>query len=68
MLLDANNKLKCRKLDNMVACELLIEAIIAHDLPFKFVEFEKIRNWVKYLNPDAINISRNTTKADVMKI
>jgi len=44
MLLDVNNKLKCQKLNNMVVRELLAKAIIAHDLPFKFVEFEKIRN------------------------
>jgi hypothetical protein len=30
--------------------ELLAEAIIAHDLPFSFVEYDKIRAWVEYLN------------------
>ncbi|KAG4996950.1 hypothetical protein JHK84_027983 [Glycine max] len=43
-------------------------SIIEHDLPIKFVEFRNIRQWLKYLNPDVIPISRNTTKVDVLKI
>ncbi|KAI5431583.1 hypothetical protein KIW84_035679 [Lathyrus oleraceus] len=48
--------------------ELLGEAIIAHDLPFSFVEYEKIRVWVKYLNPCVEMVSRNTMVSDIEKI
>ncbi|KAI5426971.1 hypothetical protein KIW84_032412 [Lathyrus oleraceus] len=40
-------------------------AIVAHDLPYKFVEFQKIRDLMKYLNPDFSPILRNTAKDDV---
>jgi hypothetical protein len=48
--------------------ELLAEAIIAHDLPFSFVEYDKIRAWVEYLNPCAEMVSRNTIVSDIEKI
>lgn len=48
--------------------ELLGEAIIAHDLPFSFVEYEKIRVWVKYLNPCVEMASRNTMVSYIEKI
>jgi len=47
---------------------LLTDAIISHDLPFSFVEYEKIRAWVKYLNPCAEMVSRNTIVSDIEKI
>nr|KAJ0185253.1 hypothetical protein LSAT_V11C900470400 [Lactuca sativa] len=48
--------------------ELLIEAIIKHDLPFSFVEYEGIRNICKYLEPNSSHICMNTTKADIKKL
>jgi hypothetical protein len=47
---------------------LLSEAIVAHDLPFSFVEYGKIREWVKYLNPSAEMVCRNTEVSDIEKI
>ena len=48
--------------------EMLAEAIIKHNLPFSFVEYEGIRNICSYLNVDVKHISRNTSKADVLKV
>ncbi|CAH1425181.1 unnamed protein product [Lactuca virosa] len=48
--------------------ELLIEAVIRHDLPFSFVEYEGIRNIYKYLEPNSSHICRNTAKADIKKL
>src|ERR1044072_9501546 len=47
---------------------MLAQAIAMHDLPFNFVEFEKIRDWVNYLNPNARMPSRNTVVADIRKL
>jgi len=45
---------------------MCVVASIVHDLPNKFVESQKIRDWLKYLNLDFVAITRNTAKADVM--
>ena len=44
-----------------------VEAIIKHNLPFSFVKYEGIRKIFSYLNSDVKHISRNTSKADVIK-
>ncbi|XP_020269358.1 zinc finger BED domain-containing protein RICESLEEPER 3-like [Asparagus officinalis] len=48
--------------------EILVSAIIMHDLPFQFVEYEGIRAIFSFLCEDIKHISRNTVKADVLKI
>ena len=48
--------------------ELVTFAIIKHDLPFQFAEYEGIRGVVNFLCVDSKHISRNTSKADVMKL
>ena len=48
--------------------EMLDEAIIKHNLPFNFVEYEGIRRVFSYLNLDVKHISKNTSKADVLKL
>ncbi|KAJ9557104.1 LOW QUALITY PROTEIN: hypothetical protein OSB04_011718 [Centaurea solstitialis] len=48
--------------------ELLIHALVRHDLPFSFVEYEGIRNIFTYLEPNVIHISRNTGKSDIRKL
>ena len=48
--------------------EMLAEAIIKHNLPFSFVEYEGIRKIFSYLNSDVKHISRNTSKADILKL
>ncbi|KAA8538150.1 hypothetical protein F0562_027758 [Nyssa sinensis] len=48
--------------------ELITIAIVKHDLPFQFVEYEAVRDVFSYLCMDVKSFSRNTTRADVMKI
>ena len=48
--------------------EMLAEDIIKHNLPFSFVEYEGTRKIFSYLNSDVKHISRNTSKADVLKL
>ncbi|XP_050378393.1 zinc finger BED domain-containing protein RICESLEEPER 2-like [Argentina anserina] len=48
--------------------ELLIEAIIKHDLPFSFVEYEGIRAVFDYVCPSLRLPCRNTVKAHVSKL
>ena len=47
---------------------MLAEDIIKHNLPFSFVEYEGTRKIFSYLNSDVKHISRNTSKADVLKL
>ena len=48
--------------------ELLSYAIIKHDLPFQFVEYEGIRSLFAYVCEDVKLVSRNTVKADILKL
>jgi hypothetical protein len=48
--------------------ELLIAAIIKHELPFSFVEYDGIREMIRYYHRNAPLISRNTAKADLVKM
>ena len=48
--------------------ELLVTVIIKHELPFSFVEYDGIREMTKYLHRDMPLISRNTVKADLIKM
>ncbi|PRQ44247.1 putative transcription factor/ chromatin remodeling BED-type(Zn) family [Rosa chinensis] len=48
--------------------ELLIEAIVQHDLPFSFVEYEGIRAVFQYISPSLKLPWRNTVKAHVLKL
>lgn len=53
--------------DQKVDREMTSEIIIYHDLPFRYVEFEKVRARDKYLNPDCQHICRQTAAADVFR-
>ncbi|XP_062118479.1 zinc finger BED domain-containing protein DAYSLEEPER-like [Humulus lupulus] len=48
--------------------ELMTRAIILHDLPFSFVEYEGVRATYEYLYPGITLVTRNTAKADVVKM
>nr|KAJ0207743.1 hypothetical protein LSAT_V11C500259970 [Lactuca sativa] len=48
--------------------ELVSQAIIKHELPFKFVEYEGIREIFQYLNKNVTTITRNTAKSDVKNL
>jgi len=67
-MMDLQGKLKTHAIDKKVSREMCAAMIIAHNLPYKFVEFQKIRDWLKYLNPNFVFVTQNTAKADVMDI
>ena len=48
--------------------EMIAMAIIEHDLPYKFVEYKRIRMAFTYANSSTEYWSRNTTASDVLKI
>ena len=63
--LDAEAKLVSGKYDHVVFKQLVTKTIIQHDLPYSYVEYEKVRETWKYLNADVKFICRNTVKAEV---
>jgi len=68
MMIDHAGKMKSKKINQETVRELMAMAIVKHDLPFSFVEYEGIRDLMKYLNPDIKFITRNTAAADVWKV
>nr|XP_011468655.1 PREDICTED: zinc finger BED domain-containing protein RICESLEEPER 3-like [Fragaria vesca subsp. vesca] len=48
--------------------ELIVEAIIRHDLPFRFVEYEGIRAVFHYISPILKLPCRNTVKSHITKL
>ncbi|KAL2894688.1 Zinc finger BED domain-containing protein RICESLEEPER 3 [Bienertia sinuspersici] len=71
MLLDSSSeKLDNRLIEFNVDCfrEMLAVAIVRHDLPFQFVEYDGIRKCLTYLNLAIKVISRNKIKADILKM
>lgn len=46
--------------DHKVDREMVSEIIVYHDLPFRYVEYEKVRARDKYLNPNCQPICRQT--------
>ena len=47
--------------------ELVAIAMIKHEFPFSFVEYEGIRAIFQYMSPDLNLVSRNTAKIDSLK-
>ncbi|XP_061357916.1 zinc finger BED domain-containing protein RICESLEEPER 2-like [Gastrolobium bilobum] len=69
MLSNQNSSLSLEpKFDHEKFRELLIAAIIMHDLPFQFTEWQGIRALLLYLRADLNIITRNTVKADCVKL
>lgn len=67
MIVDHDEKIKSKKIDQKVARVLITDAVIRHDLSFSFVEYAGIRAYMKYVNPDGACISRNTLISDVSR-
>ena len=61
-------KLRCRKIHQTIFKSKIALAIIKHDFHFSFVEYDAIRDVLKYLNPNVKLISRNTIAFDVFKV
>jgi hypothetical protein len=56
------------KFDPKRYIELVVISIIKHDLPFSYVEYEGVKDTHQYLRGDVPFISRNTIKANLMKM
>ncbi|XP_013624505.1 PREDICTED: zinc finger BED domain-containing protein RICESLEEPER 2-like [Brassica oleracea var. oleracea] len=48
--------------------ELAAKTIVQHDLPYSYVEYERVRETWKYLNVDVQFICRDTAKSDVYQL
>ncbi|CAA0836411.1 Zinc finger BED domain-containing protein DAYSLEEPER [Striga hermonthica] len=68
LLIDHAGKMRSRKISQKVLREKIAQAIIRHDLPFSFVEYDGIKDVLKYCNPDVRTFSRNTASSDVLKL
>ena len=56
------------KLDLKKFRELVVTSIIKHDLPFRYVEYEGVRELMQYLHNGVQLIFRNTVKVDLIKM
>ncbi|KAL3651420.1 hypothetical protein CASFOL_004422 [Castilleja foliolosa] len=67
MLVHNNNegKLRSKKIDPKISREMLAAAVIKHDLPVSFAEYDGIRAWMKYLNPEAPYISNKSLTSEI---
>ncbi|XP_056859979.1 zinc finger BED domain-containing protein RICESLEEPER 2-like [Raphanus sativus] len=61
-------KLHSGKYDHTVFRKMVAKTIVQHDLPYSYVEYEKVRETWTYLNPDVQTICRNTARADVYRL
>lgn len=61
-------KLQSRKYDHTVFSQLVAKTIIQHDLPYSYMDYEKVRDTWDYLNADVKFICRNTAKTDVYRL
>lgn len=67
ILVDYEGKLRARKIDQKAFREVIASAIIAHDLPYSFIEYKRVRMAFSMANPDIKFWSRNTAASDVYK-
>ena len=67
MNLYQEGKFGTRRINQMIHCKLLARAIIKHSLPYNFIEYEGIREWIKYIKPNVDIKCRKTTILDVEK-
>lgn len=56
------------KINQWTECEKLAEAIIEYNLLYSIVEYDEIRNWVNYINPNVVMHSRNIEVVDIRKM
>ncbi|XP_019241756.1 PREDICTED: zinc finger BED domain-containing protein RICESLEEPER 2-like [Nicotiana attenuata] len=68
MFLNQEGKMQSRKIDQWTHRSILAEAVIKHNLPYSFVEYDRIKSWVNYISPDVKMPSRNICVADVKKV
>ncbi|XP_022558100.2 zinc finger BED domain-containing protein RICESLEEPER 2-like [Brassica napus] len=66
--LNTEGKVVSRKYDHIVFRQLVAKTIVQHDLPYSYVEYERVRETWKYLNVHVQFICRNTAKSDVYRL
>uniref|UniRef100_A0A251S1I8 Putative zinc finger, BED-type n=1 Tax=Helianthus annuus TaxID=4232 RepID=A0A251S1I8_HELAN len=66
MILNSDMKLKSSTFSQSMFREMLVAAIVMHELPLSFVDYKGFRDLFKYLQPDVNIISRNTVKSDLL--
>ena len=57
-----------KKLDKMVFREMMAMAIVEQNLPYRFVEYRRVRDALAYANSSIEFWSRNTAASDVLRI
>ena len=65
---EGSMSLQVSKFDQEKYRELMTMTIVKHELPFQFVDYEGVRILHSYLCDEIKHISRNTAKADVLKM
>ncbi|XP_013607798.1 PREDICTED: zinc finger BED domain-containing protein RICESLEEPER 1-like [Brassica oleracea var. oleracea] len=66
--LNTEGKVVSRKYDHTVFRQMVAKTIVQHDLPYAYVEYQKVRDTWAYLNADVQTICRNTARADVYRL
>ncbi|RYR59732.1 hypothetical protein Ahy_A05g025677 [Arachis hypogaea] len=61
-------KMGSLKIDSGVARDMFDGYVVAGDKPFNMVDDRRFRNWVKYISPTLKLPSKNTVKADIVKV
>ena len=52
--------------DPKIFRDMITDAVVRHNLPLSFVEYEGIREAFLYANPKATLVSRNTLRSDIL--
>ncbi|XP_072951776.1 zinc finger BED domain-containing protein RICESLEEPER 1-like [Typha angustifolia] len=65
---EGSMSLHVSKFDQEKYRELMTMTVVKHELPFQFVDYEGVRILHSYLCDEVKHISRNTAKADVLKM
>ena len=68
MIIDNSGKLRSRKPDPKAARQIMSMALIEHNLPFKFVEYKRITQYIRLYHPDYVPISKKTATSDVFNL
>ncbi|RYQ91677.1 hypothetical protein Ahy_B09g097664 [Arachis hypogaea] len=56
------------RIDSGVARDMFSSYVVVGNKPFNMVDDRRFRNWVKYISPTLKLPSKNTVKADIVKV
>ena len=68
LLIDHNHRLQSRKISQETFREYMALSIIQHNYPYSYVENQGTRRVFSYVCNELVHYSRNTAKADCLKI